>query len=70
MHDLKRMVTGIGLMVLATYLSVFGGVWAILSESAWAFGLWVVSPFVALPGFYYFVTVSPHSDGSDAETKP
>jgi len=57
-------------MVLATYLSVFGGVWAILSESAWAFGLWVVSPFVALPGFYYFVTVSPHSDGSDAETKP
>jgi hypothetical protein len=70
MDELKRMVSGIGLIVLATYLAVFGGVWMRIWESWLAFGLWLGSPLVAVPGAYYFLTVPPDSDGSDAETKP
>lgn len=71
MDELKRMVTGIGLMALATYLAVFGGV-AMDGPMVEEFGfvLWLISPLVALPGLYYFVTVSPRSEGPDANTKP
>jgi hypothetical protein len=71
MDDLKRMVTGIGLMVLATYLAVFGGVMMFgpLFEELGVV-LWFISSLFAVPGAYYFLTVLPESDGSDAETKP
>ena len=71
MKNLERMVLGIGLLVLATYLAVLGGVMvfaSIFEELALVF--WLLSPIVAVPGAYYFLTVPPDSDGSDAETKP
>ena len=70
MDEFKRTVTGIGLMVLATYLAVFGGVWMTIWEFWWAFGLWLISPLVAVPGAYYLFTLLTDSDRLDAETKP
>jgi len=71
MHGLERMATGIGLLVLATYLAVLGGVmiFASIFEEL-ALLLWMLSLTVAVSGAYYFLTVPPDSDGSDAETKP
>ena len=71
MKNLERMVLGIGLLVLATYLAVLGGVMvfaSIFEELPLVF--WLLSPIVAVSGAYYFLTVPPDSDGSDAETKP
>lgn len=71
MDDLKRMVTGIGLIVLATCLAVFGVV-ATFGPLLGVLGvvLWLRCVLVVLPGFFYFVTTPPGRDWPDAETKP
>jgi uncharacterized membrane protein len=63
MDEIIRVLKGISAMIFAIYLVLFVGIPAMASGGGpgWIFGLWVISPLVALAGFVYSITTDPRS---------
>jgi amino acid transporter len=63
MDETVRVLKGISAMIFAIYLVLFVGLPTMASGEGpgWIFGLWLISPLVALAGFVYSITADPRA---------
>lgn len=61
MDERLRVLKGISAMIFAIYMVLFVGIPAMASGGGpgWIFGLWLISPLVAVAGFVYAITADP-----------